>query len=88
MASPWRIPWGTHPTVEWDEENEEHASRHGVAPWEVEEMITQGDFECIRHPKWQREANTQGDIFCEVAHWVVDFSLWLWSVSGLSDFGP
>jgi hypothetical protein len=51
MASIARIPWGADPTVEWDEENEEHVSRHGVAPWEVEEMIIQGDFECVRHPK-------------------------------------
>jgi len=54
MASIARIPWGADPAVEWDEENEEHVSRHGVSPWEVEEMITQGDFECIRHPKWRK----------------------------------
>jgi uncharacterized DUF497 family protein len=48
------VPWGNEPIVEWDEENEDHVSRHGVAPWEVEEMIVQGEYECIRHPKWRR----------------------------------
>jgi uncharacterized DUF497 family protein len=54
MAAIRRMPWGTDSAVGWDEENEEHVSRHGVSPWEVEEMITQGDFECIRHPKWRK----------------------------------
>ncbi len=48
------MPWCTDPAVEWDEEDEAHVSRHGVSPWEVEEMITQGDFECIPHPKWRK----------------------------------
>jgi len=54
MAPVGRLPWGTDPLTEGDEENEEHLSRHGVTPWEVEEMITQGEFECIRHPKWSK----------------------------------
>jgi uncharacterized DUF497 family protein len=53
MAPIGRLPWGSDPLIEWDEENEEHVSRHGVAPWEVEEMVTQGAFECVRHPKWR-----------------------------------
>jgi hypothetical protein len=40
--------------VEWDEVNEAHVFRHGVAPREVEEMITQGEFECVRHPRWRK----------------------------------
>ena len=44
-------PWGRAPLIEWDEENEEHVARHGVASWEIDEMILQGEFECIRHPK-------------------------------------
>jgi hypothetical protein len=48
------MPRGTDPAVEWDEENEAHVSRHGISPWEVEEMITQGAFECLRHPQWRK----------------------------------
>ncbi len=54
MTPMGRVPWGDDPLVEWDEENEDHISIHGVAPWEVEEMIIQGDFECVRHPRWRR----------------------------------
>ena len=47
------VPWGSEPIVEWDEDNEAHIARHGVASWEVEEMISQGEYECFRHPKWR-----------------------------------
>ena len=55
-----RMPWGRDPVVEWDGENEEHVSRHGVPPWQVEEMIVQGEFECIRHPKWRKGGRYAG----------------------------
>jgi hypothetical protein len=54
MTAMGTIPWGDDPFVEWDEANEEHVSRHGVAPWEVEELIAQGDFQCVRHPRWRK----------------------------------
>lgn len=60
MAPIGRLPWGTDPLIEWDEDNEEHLSRHGVTPWEVEEMITQGEFECTRHPKWRKGGKYAG----------------------------
>ena len=48
------VPGGSDPIVDWDEENEQHVSRHGVHSWEVAEMIAQGEYECIRHPKWRQ----------------------------------
>lgn len=54
MAAMGKLPWGDEPLVEWDEVNEDHISRHGVTPWEVEDMITQGEFTCIRHPRWRK----------------------------------
>ena len=48
------MPWGDDPLVDWDEENEEHVSRHGIASWEVQEMITQGECECVHHPRWRK----------------------------------
>ncbi len=48
------VPWGSDPILEWDEDNEAHIARHGVDSWEVEEMILQGEYECIRHPKWRK----------------------------------
>lgn len=48
------IPWGDLPTVDWDKENEEHATRHGVESWEIDEVIYEGDFECVRHPRWRK----------------------------------
>jgi hypothetical protein len=60
MVAMGRSPWGDDPLVEWDEVNEAHVSRHGVAPWEVEEMINQGEFGCVRHPRSLFRGRTLG----------------------------
>lgn len=50
------IPWGETPFIVWDDENVEHVAKHGVEPWEVEEMIYEGEMVGIRHPKWRKGA--------------------------------
>jgi uncharacterized DUF497 family protein len=32
----------------WDDWNEEHVARHGVEPWEVEEIVARGDYHLTR----------------------------------------
>ena len=48
------IPWGELPFIEWDEENVAHVSKHGIEPWELDEMIFEGPMVGRRHPKWRR----------------------------------
>lgn len=70
MAAMGKMPWGNDPLVEWDEANEEHVSRHGIIPWEVEEMITQGEYVCIRHPSGEEAARSRAASSCGDILWV------------------
>lgn len=54
MSPMGKVPWGDDVEIEWDEENEAHIAEHGVKTWEVDELIHEGEYETIRHPKWRR----------------------------------
>ena len=54
-----RPPWPIIPRVDWDEYNAEHLALHGVLPWEVEEMLAEGDFFVRPHKKRRKDPKYQ-----------------------------
>ena len=48
------VPWDEDVEIEWDDENVAHFADHGTEPWAVDEMVDQGEYEVIRHPKWRK----------------------------------
>ena len=51
-----RPPWSYIPTLEWDDDNMGHIARHGVTPWEVEELLLAGGYDVRPHKKRRKAA--------------------------------
>jgi hypothetical protein len=49
-------PWSSSPLIVWDEFNLDHIARHGVTPWEVEEVLTVSGYEARPHKKRNKMA--------------------------------
>lgn len=44
-------PWPDEPHIIFDDTNAEHCARHGVAPWEIEDIILNGGYVVRPHKK-------------------------------------